>query len=83
MRIATWNVERLKHHTKADQMYKAIEAACADILVLTETDRRFLPAYPYEYHSPMLREIRPDYSDLRTKEQKDTNEITASEKGVC
>ena len=61
MRIATWNVERLKHHAKADQMRKAIEAAHADILVLTESDRRFIPTFPYEYHSPMLREIKPGY----------------------
>ena len=61
MKIATWNVERLKHRAKADQMHKAIEAAHADILVLTETDRRFVPDYPYEYHSPLLMEIRPEY----------------------
>ena len=61
MKIATWNVERLKHQAKADQMHKAIEAAHADILVLTETDRRFVPDYPYEYHSPLLMEIRPEY----------------------
>ena len=61
MRIATWNIERLKHRAKADQMYKAIEAIHADILVLTETDMRFVPDYPYTFHSPMLREIRPEY----------------------
>ena len=61
MRIATWNVERLKHHAKTDVMLQAVEAANADILVLTETDSRFVPAYPYECHSSLLREIRPDY----------------------
>ena len=61
MRIATWNIERLKHRAKADQMYKAIEAIHADILVLTETDRRFVPDYPYAFHSPMLREKQPEY----------------------
>ena len=61
MRIATWNIERLKHRAKADQMVKAIETIHADILVLTETDRRFVPDFPYAFHSPMLREIRPEY----------------------
>ena len=28
---------------------------------MTETDRRFVPDYPYECHSPLMREIRPDY----------------------
>ena len=61
MRIATWNVERLKHHEKTDVMLRDVEKANADILVLTETDRRFVPDYPYVCHSPLLREIRPDY----------------------
>ena len=61
MRIATWNVERLKHHVKTDVMLQAVEEVNADILVLTETDRRFVPDYPYVCHSPLLREIRPDY----------------------
>ena len=61
MRIATWNVERLKHHVKTDVMLRDVEEANADILVLTETDRRFVPDYPYVCHSPLLREIRPDY----------------------
>ena len=37
MKIATWNVERLKHQTSLDKMISAIEAVQADILVLTET----------------------------------------------
>ena len=61
MRIATWNVERLKHHVKTDVMLRDVEETNADILVLTETDRRVVPAYPYVCHSPLLREIRPDY----------------------
>lgn len=61
MRIATWNVERLKHHAKKDVMLRDVEGTNVDILVLTETDRRFVPDYPYECHSPLLREIRPDY----------------------
>ncbi|MBR3239670.1 MAG: endonuclease/exonuclease/phosphatase family protein [Oscillospiraceae bacterium] len=61
MRIATWNVERLKHHVKTDVMLRDVEEANADILVLTETDRRFVPDYPYVCHTLLLREIGPDY----------------------
>jgi len=61
LKIATWNVERLKHHREVDSMLCEIEKIGADILVLTETDTRLLPDYPYYYHTPMLREIRPDY----------------------
>ena len=42
-------------------MLRDVEETNADILVLTETDRRVVPAYPYVCHSPLLREIRPDY----------------------
>ncbi len=38
MKIATWNVERLKHKSKLALIQKAIERINADILVLTETD---------------------------------------------
>lgn len=61
MRIATWNVERLKHYRDADSMMREIEKINADILVLTETDARLRPDYPYCCHTPMLREIRPAY----------------------
>lgn len=61
MRIATWNVERLKHYKEIDSMLAECEAASADILVLTETDERIRPEYPYCYSTPLLKEIRPDY----------------------
>ena len=54
MRIATWNVERLKHHRDMDVMLKEIEKVAADILVLTETDTRLHPDYPYCYETPLL-----------------------------
>ena len=55
MRIATWNVERLKHKNKLDLIHEACTAAEADILVLTETDERVAPAYPFCYRSTSLR----------------------------
>lgn len=61
MKIATWNVERLKHYADIDKMMSEIEKVSADILVLTETDERLKPDYPYCYRTPLLKEIRPDY----------------------
>lgn len=40
MKIATWNVERLKHYTDMDKMMSEIEKVSDDILVLTETDEQ-------------------------------------------
>ena len=36
MKIATWNIERLKHATKLVRMRMEIEKQDADVLVLTE-----------------------------------------------
>ncbi len=47
MRIATWNVERLKHKKNLDKIIACCEDAKADILVLTETDQRIRLPYPY------------------------------------
>lgn len=47
MKIATWNVERLKHKNMLDEILAALENVNADILVLTETDRRLVPQYQY------------------------------------
>lgn len=49
IKIATWNVERLKHYKEFDRMMLALSEADADILVLTETDSRIAPEYPYAY----------------------------------
>lgn len=59
MKIATWNVERLKRHRNMGIMLEEIKKAGADILVLTETDDRLRPDYPYYYHTPLLHEIQP------------------------
>ncbi len=40
MKIATWNVERLKHCASLDKLLQACERVRADILVLTETDTK-------------------------------------------
>ena len=61
MRIATWNVERLKHRKYLDKILSAIEDAKADILVLTESDERINPKYRYGFHTPRLHDAPFDY----------------------
>lgn len=64
MKIATWNVERLKHVKDKDRLLSVIRDVSADILVLTETDERLKPAYPYCWQTPLLKDVRPDlYKD--------------------
>ena len=47
MKIATWNVERLKKKKYLPEIISEIEKINADILVLTETDSQILPEnYP-------------------------------------
>lgn len=40
MKIATWNIGRLKHFSKLFEIQSEIQKVNADILVLTETDQR-------------------------------------------
>ena len=46
MKIATWNVERLRHKKQLDQIQGLCDGIHADILVLTETDKRLHPIMP-------------------------------------
>ena len=61
MRIATWNVERLRHKASLGKMQSICKDFMADILVLTETDMRLQPDYRCAYHTPLLYEQQPDY----------------------
>ena len=61
MRIATWNIEWLKHKMYADKIYERINEVGADILVLTETDSRISPNYKYCFSTSLLAETQPDY----------------------
>lgn len=56
MRVATWNVERLSPQKRLSGILEHLKRVDADILVLTETDRRIQPAYEYVYHTPLLSE---------------------------
>lgn len=58
MKIATWNIERLKHKKSLDDIISACERVQADILVLTETDERVRLNYKYCFHSPTPPDIR-------------------------
>lgn len=62
MKIATWNVERLKHGQLLGEMLQACENICADILVLTETDRRLRPNFHYSCETPQMSEFDPLYA---------------------
>lgn len=61
MKIATWNVERLKHKKYLRKIVSECESINADILVLTETDTQIYPHYKYYCATPSLSEIQPDY----------------------
>ena len=61
MKIATWNVERLKHKASLEEIRRLCEDCQADILVLTETDARLHPNYRSACHTPLLYEQQPDY----------------------
>lgn len=55
MRIATWNVERLKHRRTLCDILLACEQARADILILTETDEQVRPSsFRYYFQTPKL-----------------------------
>ena len=60
MRIATWNVERLKHKSELDRIIEFCRRTMADILVLTETDSRIELPYPYCFQTSPAKEIVPD-----------------------
>lgn len=54
MKIATWNVERLKHKRDIDGILSICKDAAADILVLTETDDRLVPEYDHCFRTDSL-----------------------------
>ena len=62
MRIATWNVERLSPQKRLPGILEELRRVDADILVLTETDRRIQPDYEFAYHTPLPSEaVSEDY----------------------
>lgn len=62
MKIATWNLERLKHHARLDLITHAIDDLQADICILTETDNRVKTKnYTHCITTPSLELLRPGY----------------------
>lgn len=57
MRIATWNVERLKHFDQINTMQSLCRDAAANILVLTETDSRIHLDYKYCIETHKVKDI--------------------------
>ncbi len=58
MKIATWNVERLKHINELAEILSWCDGIRADILVLTETDQRVKPDYKYCFTTPAVSGIQ-------------------------
>jgi exonuclease III len=62
MKIATWNLERLKHKADNVKINRTLAELKADILVLTETDHRVdTTNYKFCIRTPKLTEIHPDF----------------------
>lgn len=57
MRIATWNIERLKHKKSIKDIVFECESRKADILVLTETDSQVMPKYNSCFQTASLKGI--------------------------
>lgn len=54
MKIATWNIERLRHKNELEEVLSRCDGIRADILVLTETDRRASPHFKYCFSTPAV-----------------------------
>ena len=62
MKIATWNIERLKHRSKLEAITDILQEIDAGILILTETDTQVrLNNYTRCFSTPNLAEIAPKY----------------------
>ena len=67
MKIATWNIERLKHRKKLDRIVEVLNEVDADILVLTEADERVkLPQYEWMLLSDTTRDDSFGYGEHRS-----------------
>lgn len=62
MKIATWNIERLKHKNKIQEITRILEEIDADIVILTETDNQVkLENYSYKLETTNLTLLDPSY----------------------
>lgn len=68
MRIATWNVERLKHKSELPSILNYCMRTKADILVLTETDRQIQPNYKFCFDTLSANNVIPElYRDTENR----------------
>lgn len=56
MKIATWNLERLKHKKNLNLIVDEIKRINADILILTEYDEQVVLDYPYQLATEFIAE---------------------------
>ncbi|GHV11453.1 hypothetical protein FACS1894219_02610 [Clostridia bacterium] len=61
MKIATWNIERLKHKFQLESIKRECDRVRADILVLTETDSQVKPDYKYYFQTSPLTDYESVY----------------------
>jgi len=61
MKIATWNIERLKHKSDVAIINSTLAGLKADILVLTETDNQVAANYKFSIQTPKLKEVQPKF----------------------
>jgi endonuclease/exonuclease/phosphatase family metal-dependent hydrolase len=59
VKIATWNIERLKHKAQLEIIRRKCEQVDADILVLTETDNQVYLNYDYCFQTAKLNDNEP------------------------
>ena len=59
MKIATWNLVRLRHKNSLEEIVHACERIQADILILTETDERIRPSFRHCFQTPNPAETAP------------------------
>ena len=84
MRIATWNVERLKHKAQLALILGHCENVKADILVLTETDSQLHPHYRHCYKTIPAKDAVPDlYRDTENRVSVYTNYDLVRQHETC
>jgi hypothetical protein len=67
LKIATWNVERLRHKNELPSIIANCEQADADILVLTETDSRLNLKYKSCFSTLPPENAKINYAETETR----------------
>ncbi|WP_303839085.1 endonuclease/exonuclease/phosphatase family protein [Selenomonas ruminantium] len=67
MKIATWNIERLKHKKNIYEILRICNELQADILVLTETDEQVRPNFRYEFHTEKVIDTQVKYNPTENR----------------